>query len=381
MSPSIHRFREALELDGGQVLPSFDLAYETYGNLSPSRDNVIVACHALSGDAHAGGATTGGAASAVDGLGAGQRGLAGVGWWDGMIGPGKAFDTDRYQVICINVLGSCRGSTGPRSIDPRTGRRYDTDFPIVTVGDMVRAQKRLIDALGIRGIAATSGGSLGGMQALEWAVRYPDFVRSCIPIASTARLSPMGLAWSSIGRNAIMADPRWRGGRYPDDDPPDAGLAVARMVGHVTYLSSISIAEKFGRRLQNRSDYSYSFDADFEVESYLRYQGDKFVKRFDANSYLYLSRALSYFDLAAQWGKGSLSAAMARAPASFLVLSFSSDWLYPPADSLALAEAIREAGGSVESRVIDSNYGHDAFLVEEGRQTALIRDFLERQDA
>jgi homoserine O-acetyltransferase len=372
-------FEEELPLEGGGSLPEYTLAYETYGRPDPRGANAILACHALSGDAHAAGMSEDPAApSAVDGVGADERkkSRGGVGWWDGMIGPGKAFDTDRYFVICINVLGSCRGSTGPRSIDRRTGRRYDVDFPIVTVGDMVRAQRRLLDHLGVPSLLGVSGGSLGGMQALEWAVRYPEFVRGCIPIATTSRLAPMGLAWSAIGRNAIMADPRWRGGRYEDDEGPAAGLAVARMIGHVTYLSSVSIAEKFGRRLRGREDYSYSFEPDFEVESYLRHQGDSFTRRFDANSYLYISRALSYFDLARSWGEGSLERAMARARARFLVLSFSSDWLYPPSDSAALAEALRSSGGDVESHVIESTYGHDAFLLEEAALTGYIERFL-----
>jgi homoserine O-acetyltransferase len=341
---------------------------------------VILACHALSGDAHAAGYSDDPAApSAVDGVGADERGIAprsGLGWWDGMIGPGKAFDTDLYYVICINVIGSCRGSTGPLSVDPATGERYAADFPVVTVGDIVRAQRELLRLLEIPYLLATSGGSLGGMQALEWAVRYPDLVRACVPIATTARLAPMGLAWSAIGRNAIMADPAWRGGYYPLDDQPAAGLAVARMIGHITYLSSISIAEKFGRRLQNGNDYSYSFGVDFSIESYLRYQGDSFTRRFDANSYLYLSRALSYFDLARSYGRGSLTEALARVRARFLVLSFSSDWLYPPTDSAELAAALRANNADVEEHVIPSTYGHDAFLLEEAAQTAYIRPFL-----
>jgi homoserine O-acetyltransferase len=372
-------FREELALEGGGRLPEYTLAYETYGRLDRRGANAILACHALSGDAHAAGVSADPAApSAVDGVGADERrkSRGGVGWWDGMIGPGKAFDTNRYFVLCINVLGSCRGSTGPRSLDPRTGERYDLDFPIVTVGDMVRAQRRLLDHLGVRSLLGVSGGSLGGMQALEWAVRYPDFVRGCIPIATTARLTPMGLAWSAIGRNAIMADPKWRGGRYEDGDGPAAGLAVARMIGHVTYLSSISIAEKFGRRLQEGADYSYTFAPDFAVESYLRHQGDAFTRRFDANSYLYLSRALSYFDLARGWGEGSLERAIARARARFLVLSFSSDWLYPPSDSAALVETLRATGGDVEAHVIESTYGHDAFLLEEAALTGYIERFL-----
>ena len=377
---SYQRLPEPLPLACGKTLPEVTLAYEMYGTLAPDRGNVILACHALSGDAHAAGWSTDPTApSAVDGVGADERGIqprGGLGWWDGMIGPGKAFDTDRYCVICVNVIGSCRGSTGPRSIDPTTGRVYGPDFPVVTVGDMVRAQHALLRLLDIPCLLAATGGSLGGMQALEWTVRYPDFVRSCIPIASTARLGPMGMAWGAIGRNAIMADPKWRDGRYGDDDPPTAGLGIARMIGHVTYLSAQSIAEKFGRRLQDRVDYSYSFDVDFAIESYLRYQGESFTRRFDANSYLYLSRALSYFDLAKSYGRGSLVEALRGVQARFLILSFSSDWLYPPSDSAELASALRANGVEVEEQVIESTYGHDAFLLEEEMQTSYIVPFL-----
>jgi homoserine O-acetyltransferase len=375
VAPSLLHVDEPFETESGAVLPEITLAYETYGRLDADRRNAVLACHALSGDAHAAGVSEDAAASAVDGFGAGGRGRGGVGWWDGMIGPGKAFDTERYFVVCVNVLGSCRGSTGPRSVDPRTGRRYDMQFPVVTVGDMVRAQKLVLDHLGVRRVLATSGGSLGGMQAIEWAVRYPEVVDACIPIASTARLAPMGLAWQAIGRNAITADPKWRNGCYEDDDPPAAGLAVARMLGHVTYLSALSIAEKFGRQLQGRDDYSYTFGSDFAIESYLRHQGDSFTRRFDANSYLYLSRALTYFDVAR--GYDSLEASLARTRARWLVLAFSSDWLYPPGDSAALVAALRASGRSVESSVIESTYGHDSFLLEEARQTELIRPFLE----
>lgn len=367
-------------LESGQVLPDVTLAYETYGTLAADRGNVILACHALSGDAHAAGwSADPDAPAAVDGVGADERGIrprGGLGWWDGMIGPGKAFDTDRYFVLSSNIIGSCRGSTGPTAINPVTQRRYATDFPVVTVGDMVRAQRELLRLLGIPFLLATTGGSLGGMQAIEWAVRYPDLVRSCIPIASTACLSPMGLAWGAIQRNAIMSDPKWRDGFYPPDDGPDAGLALARQIGHVTYLSPSSIAEKFGRRLQDREDYSFTFGVDFAVESYLRYQGEIFTRRFDANSYLYLSRALSYFDLARSRGGGSLAAAVREVQAHFLVLSFSSDWLYPPSDSAALAAALRANGVPVEERIIESSYGHDAFLLEEATQTEYIRPFL-----
>lgn len=367
-------------LESGHVLPEVTIAFETYGNLAPDRGNAILACHALSGDAHAAGwSTDPDAPSAVDGVGADERGIrprGGLGWWDGMIGPGKAFDTDRYFVVCSNVIGSCRGSTGPTSINPATGRAYQLAFPMVTVGDMVRAQRLLLDYLGLPFWLATTGGSLGGMQALEWAVRFPELVKSCISIASTARLGPMGLAFGAIQRNAIQSDPRWHGGFYAPEDPPDAGLAIARQIGHVTYLSAQSIGEKFGRRLQRRDDYSYTFDVDFAVESYLRYQGQTFTRRFDANTYLYLSRALSYFDLARTHGDGSLNVALRVARARFLVLSFNSDWLYPPSDSAELVAALRVNRVEVEDHVIESGYGHDAFLLEETAQGAYVRPFL-----
>jgi homoserine O-acetyltransferase len=293
-----------------------------------------------------------------------------------MIGPGKAFDTERYHVVCINVLGSCRGSSGPLSPDPASGQPYRMRFPLVTVGDMVRAQQRLLAHLGIERLLATSGGSLGGMQAIEWAVQAPERVAACIPVASTPRLAPMGVAWNYIARRAIMADPKWRGGEYPPEDPPVAGLALARMVGHVTYLSAQSMWDKFGRRLQERQEYSYGFGEDLAVESYLRYQGESFTRRFDANAYLYLSRAITYYDLARQHGAGSLQRAVAKSRARWLLLSFSSDWLYPPADSEALATALRAAGQEVEHLTLASSYGHDAFLLEEARQTPPIQAFL-----
>ena len=373
----------ALPLDCGRSLATVTLAYETYGTLSAACDNAILVCHALSGDAHAAGwsadPTT---PTALDGVGADERGAAaraGLGWWDGMVGPGKAFDTNRYFVVCSNVIGGCRGSTGPSSTDPATGRPYALDFPAVTVGDMVRAQTQLIDALGVDTLLAVSGGSLGGMQALEWAANYPERVRACIPIASTARLGSQGVAWNAIARNAIMADPNWQGGAYyATGRVPLAGIGVARMVGHVTYLSAASMAEKFGRRLQAGDKYSYRVDgADFAVESYLRHQAAKFAARFDANSYLYLSRALTYFDLARPHG-GSLARALRDARAAFLLLAFSSDWLYPPADSAELHDALRRAGKAVEFHTIETTYGHDSFLLEEPRQTPLIAEFLER---
>jgi homoserine O-acetyltransferase/O-succinyltransferase len=373
---------EPLPLDGGRSLERVRIAYEAYGRLSPSRDNVILVCHALSGDAHAAGwSDDPDTPSAVDGFGADERGIkarGGLGWWDGMIGPGKAFDTERYFVICTNLIGSCRGSTGPGSINPRTGQPYGLDFPVVTVGDMVRAEKRLLEVLGIESLLAIGGGSLGGMQALEWSVAYPDMVRSCISIASTARLGSQGLAWNAIARNAIMADPDWQNGNYYGSGrAPTAGVGIARMVGHVTYLSAESMRDKFDRRLQDRDAYSFTLtEPDFAVESYLRHQADTFAGRFDANSYLYISRALTYFDLA-QHGGGSLERALADVSARYLLISFSSDWLYPPADAEQLEAALRANHKQVEHHLIQANYGHDSFLLAEGRQAPIIAAFLE----
>ena len=376
--------QEALPLDCGRTLAQVRIAYETYGTLSPARDNVVLVCHALSGDAHAAGWSDDPTApSAVDGYGADERGIrprGGLGWWDGMIGPGKAFDTDRYFVACTNLIGSCRGSTGPASINPATGQAYGLDFPVVTVGDMVRAEKRALEALGINSLLAVGGGSLGGMQALEWSVAYPRAVRGAISIASTARLGSQGVAWNAIARNAIMADPDWQGGYYYGTGrAPTAGIGVARMVGHVTYLSAESMSEKFERRLQDRDSYSFTLtEPDFAVESYLRHQADSFAGRFDANSYLYISRALTYFDLARDRGGGSLERAVADAQASFLLLSFSSDWLYPPRDAYELEAALNASGKAVTHHEIQASYGHDSFLLEERRQAPMIAAFLEK---
>jgi len=373
-----------LSLDCGRELSGVRIAYETYGKLSPARDNVILVCHALSGDAHAAGISpTPAAASTRDGFRAEERDAgttAGLGWWDGMIGPGKAFDTDEYFVVSSNLLGGCRGTTGPSSTNPATGRPYGSEFPVVTVADMVRAEHALLQALGIDRLAAVAGGSLGGMQALEWAVQFGDRVKAIIPIASTHALQPQGVAWNAIARNAIAADPAWQGGHYYGTGrAPDAGMGIARMVGHITYLSATSLAGKFGRRLQFADDIRYRLtDPEFEVESYLRYQADSFVKRFDANTYLYTSRALTYFDLARQYGGGDLAAAVAPIAARTLLIAFSSDWLYPPSDSERLAAALRAAGKQVEIQVIDAPYGHDCFLLEEARQAPMIRQFLSR---
>ncbi len=296
-----------------------------------------------------------------------------------MIGPGKAFDTDRFFIISPNLLGGCRGTTGPSSRNPITGRPYGADFPVITVADMVKSQRALLDELGIARLFAVAGGSLGGMQALEWAVQHPDQVDAIIPIASTHALHPQGVAWNAIARNAITADPDWQGGNYYGTGrAPTAGMGVARMVGHVTYLSATSVRNKFGRRLQAAENIRYTLTSpEFEVESYLRHQADTFVKRFDANTYLYTSRALSYFDLARQYGAGQLSRAVNAVSARTLLIAFSSDWLYPPEGSAELADALRAAGKDVEFHIIDAPYGHDCFLLEEARQTPLIRAFLE----
>jgi homoserine O-acetyltransferase len=371
-----------VRLDGGGELHPVRVAYETYGTLAPARDNVILVCHALSGDAHAAGYSAAPSEhSTRDGFGAQDRdGTAGkgLGWWDGMIGPGKAFDTDRFFVVSTNLLGGCRGTTGPSSVDPATGRPYGSNFPVITVADMVRTQRAFLDVLGIERLAGVAGGSLGGMQALEWAVLYPDQVDAVVAIASTHALQPQGVAWNAIAREAIMRDPAWQGGHYYGTDRrPDAGMGVARMVGHVTYLSGPALDERFGRRLQSSDQPRYTIlDAEFEVESYLRHQAASFVQRFDANTYLYTSRALTYFDLARQHGGGGLARALSGIAARTLLIAFSSDWLYPPAGSREIEQALRETGKPVELHVIEAPYGHDCFLLEESRQTPIIRRFL-----
>jgi homoserine O-acetyltransferase/O-succinyltransferase len=372
-----------LELESGERLGPITIAYESYGQLNARRSNAVLVCHALSGDAHAAGI-----AVDADGPSAVELGLDGanptasakqdrkrIGWWDNMIGPGKAFDTDRYFVLSTNVIGGCRGSTGPTSTNPETGRPYGLSLPVITVGDMVSAQSALLHHLGIDCLLGVVGGSMGGMQALEWTVRYPDRVASCLPIATCARLSAQGIAFNEVGRRAIMADPNWNHGEYYDGEPPDAGLAIARMVGHITYLSDEAMHRKFGRRLRDRERYGYDFTSlDFEVESYLRYQGKSFTRRFDANSYLYMTKALDYFDLAN--GYGSLESALKRAKARFLVISFTSDWLYPSYQSQEMVRALKAIGADVTYYEIETGYGHDAFLLEDGVQTELISSFL-----
>ena len=373
-----------VKLDCGRLLHPVRIAYETYGTLSPARDNVILVCHALSGDAHAAGFSKSPVGEGTrDGFGAEDRdGTSGrgLGWWDGMIGPGKAFDTNRFFVVSTNLLGGCRGTTGPSSTNPATGRPYGSDFPVITVADMVRTERAFLDELGIARLAAVAGGSLGGMQALEWAILYPDQVDAIVVIASTPALQPQGIAWNAIARNAITADPDWQGGHYYGTGrAPNAGMGVARMVGHITYLSAMSVKDKFGRRLQFADDIRYDLTTpEFQVENYLRHQAESFVKRFDANTYLYTSRALTYFDLARQYGNGALADAVKDVRARTLLIAFSSDWLYPPSGSEELAAALRAAGKEVDLHVIDAPYGHDCFLLEEARQTPMIQAFLSR---
>jgi homoserine O-acetyltransferase len=372
-----------VRLDCGQDLTAVRVAYETYGTLNPRRDNVILVCHALSGDAHAAGVSrTAPAEGTRDGFAAEERdGVAAkaLGWWDGMIGPGKAFDTDRFFVVSTNLLGGCRGTTGPSSPDPATGKPYGAGFPVITVPDMVRAQRAFLDEVGIGRLAAVAGGSLGGMQALEWATSFPDQVGAVVAIASTHALHPQGLAWNAIARDAIMRDPAWQGGHYYGTGrTPDAGMGLARMVGHMTYLSAEALRDKFGRRLQFGDDIRYTITApEFEIESYLDHQAGSFVKRFDANTYLYTSRALTYFDLARQHGGGSLARALQGVSARTLLIAFSSDWLYPPAASRDIEEALLALGKPVECHVIEAPYGHDCFLLEEAQQTPYIRRFLD----
>ena len=351
-------------LESGESLSPVTLAYETYGTLNADRSNAILICHALSGSAHA--------AGFLDGD------LTKLGWWEDCIGPGKAFDTDRFFVICSNVIGSCYGSTGPASIDPLHGKPYGLHFPVVTIGDMVRAQVKLIDHLGIDKLLCVAGGSMGGMQVLEWAAHHPQRLHSAIPIATTAHHSPMLIAFSEVGRQAIYADPAWNHGAYYDKpQKPDAGLAVARMVGHITYLSEESMQIKFGRRLQGLEKYGYEFDTEFEVESYLKYNGHKFTQRFDANSYLYVTKAMDYFDLTQP--TGSLAAAFADSThVKFLVISFTSDWLYPSYHSKQLVSALTAAGVDVTYLDVKSSWGHDAFLLEVDTMTNLLGSFLDR---
>ncbi|HEX3651574.1 MAG TPA: homoserine O-acetyltransferase [Rhizomicrobium sp.] len=354
-------FDETLPLACGRTLTPFTVAYQTYGKLNRARSNAILVCHALSGDQFV----------------AGTHPVTGrAGWWETMVGPGKAIDTERYYVLCPNVIGGCMGSTGPADLNPANSKPYALDFPVVTVADIVRAQAMLLDALGIERLLCVTGGSMGGMQALQWAAAYPDRVVSAIPVATAARHTAQNIALHEIGRQAIMADSNWYGGRYLERNVrPEKGLAIARMIGHISYLSEEVLARKFGRSLQNRNAFSFAFELDFQVESYLRHQGSSFVERFDANSYLYITRAMDYFDLAAEYG-GNLANVFQKTKARFLIISFTSDWLFPTSENRLIAAALHAAGNQVEFREIESYRGHDAFLLDEPHLSSEVRKFL-----
>ncbi len=351
------KWDKPITLESGATLDAIDIAYEIYGTLNANKSNAILICHAFSGDAHAAG---------VDAAGR-------VGWWDSMIGPDKAFDTNKYFVICSNILGGCRGTTGPSSINPKTGKRYATDFPVITVKDMVAVQKILIDHLGIEKLLSVSGGSMGGMQVLQWVADYPEQILSVIPIATSLKHSPQQIAFNEVARQAIISDPTWNGGYYYENGQPERGLALARMIGHITYMSDKSMEEKFSRHLK-KERLGFSFDADFQVEGYLRYKGGKFVQRFDANSYLYITKAMDYFDLSDK----DLFPPERRFAVKFLVISFQSDWLYPSYQSRDLVRLLKTRFVDVTYCEVPSTYGHDAFLLEIEEQEMLVKGFLAR---
>ncbi len=362
----LHLFHppDEMTLECGAKLGPIIIAYETLGRLNREKDNAVMVCHALSGSSHVAGYY-----SSSD-----EK----PGWWDNMVGPGKGINTDKYFVICSNILGSCYGSSGPSSIDPKTGKPYGLSFPLITIADMVQAQKELIDRLDIKKILCIVGGSIGGMQALEWTVSYPDMVGSVIPIASTCKRSPLSIGLSEAQRQSIMADPNWNEGDYYNGEKPDKGLALARMIGHLSYLSEASMARKFGRRLQDNNEFKYNLTTDFEIENYLHHQGKKFVKRFDANSYLYITKASDYFDLGEQKGGGSLVNAFAKTSAKYLVISFSSDWLYTTEQSREMVRAMKKAGKEVSFCEIDVDLGHDSFLLAHAQLSRLISGFIDR---
>lgn len=353
-----HSLSDDLILESGEKLKNVQIAYETYGKLNKEKSNAILVCHALSGDSH------------VAGWYEGDRK---PGWWDIIIGPGKCLDTEKYFIICSNVLGGCKGTTGPSSNNPDTNKPYGLDFPIITIKDMVSVQKKLIDSMGIKQLFAVIGGSMGGMQVLQWCISHPEMVRSAIPIATSAYSSPQQIAFNEVGRRAIISDPNWNNGDYYGSEFPDDGLALGRMIAHITYLSNESMYQKFGRRLQNKEEYGFDFETDFEVESYLHYQGNSFTKRFDANSYLYITKAIDYFDLA---GKGSLAETFYGLKIKFLVISVDSDWLYPPSQSKDIVAGLNANDIDVRYCEIKSSYGHDAFLIEAGQLNYLIAGFL-----
>lgn len=354
-------FKEDFFFESGRVVSSVTTAYETYGRLNEAKDNAILVCHALTGNAHAAGYNRADE----------QR----PGWWDAMIGPGKAFDTDKYFVICTNFLGSCFGTTGPSSVDPSTGERYGLKFPVVTIRDMVRLQKRVVEYLGIKQLFCVAGGSMGGMQALEWEATYPGSAKCIIPIATSAGITPMAIAFNAIAKFAIMKDPRWNGGDYYGEEIPVDGLAIARMAGHITYLSDTAFHNKFGRRFANFEGI-YDFRGMFEVENYLRYNGYKFTETFDANTYLYVLKAMDIFDLS--YGRGNMEEALGVFEAKSLFLTFTSDFLFPPYQTEELVNILKAQGKIAEWHNIQSDYGHDAFLLEFETQTELIKEFFER---
>ncbi len=365
---SVELFRppHSLRTAGGIEFGPIRVAYETYGTLSPERDNAIFICHALTGDAHAAGRH-----SADDRK---------PGWWDGFIGSGRGLDTDRYFIICANVFGGCQGTTGPRSVNPATGEPWGLEFPFLTIGDIVDVHAALVRHLGIERLLGVVGGSLGGMQVLEWTARYPEMVGAALVLASAANLSAQGIAFNTVGRRAIVSDPKFNGGRYYGGEKPQYGLALARMVAHITYLSEASIEMKFGRRLQHSNAFAYDLlrETEFQVESYLHYQGKRFVERFDANSYLYLTKAMDYFDLAE--GRGSVTEALGQTSARFLVLSYTSDWLFPTVQSRELVRALLKGGKDVTFLELDSPFGHDAFLIDKElpKLASVVRPFLEQ---
>ncbi len=358
----VFRSSEPLPLECGRQLVPFEIAYQTYGALNAERSNAVLVCHALTGDQHV----------------ANRHPITGKpGWWETIIGPKKPVDTERFFVICANVLGGCMGSTGPASTNPETGKPFGLEFPVITIEDMVRAQARLMDYLGIANLFCVIGGSMGGMQVLQWCASFSERVFSAVPIATTPRHSSQNIAFHEVGRQAVMADPEWRGGRYLEEGTnPSKGLAVARMAAHITYLSDEALHRKFGRSLQNREKITFGFDADFQVESYLRYQGISFVDRFDANSYLYITRAMDYFDLAADCG-GILANAFTGTKTRFCVVSFTSDWLYPTRESRAIVQALNAVAANVSFVEIESDKGHDAFLLHEPEMFDAIGGFLE----
>ena len=361
--PQSHVLSAGLALLSGKRLDHVEIVYETWGELDETGSNAIYICHALTGDSHV-----------ASGIGPG--GVEKPGWWDVMVGPGQAIDTNKYFVICSNLLGGCMGTTGPGSIDPSPGRPFGLTFPLVTIEDMVNAQAALLSEIGVERLLTVIGGSVGGMQALAWAKQFPERVRTCIGVATTPRLGAQAIGFNEVGRQAILADPHFNGGDYYGAEQPEQGLAIARMVGHITYLSDESMRAKFGRKLQDRADLAFEFVTEFEVESYLSYQGRKFVERFDANSYLYMTKAMDYFDLAS--GSDSVAEALAGTHVRFLLVTFSSDWLFPTYQTLGLVDALRAARAEVSFAEIPSPYGHDAFLLEPGEQRRYVEPFLER---